>query len=379
MEPDKIPLIAGLLIFAASVLSLRLGVSVAIFEVLLGVAAGNLGLRAEDWMLYLAGFGGIVLTFLAGAEVDAKLLRENFRQAAIVSLFSFLAPFAAGYFFCRYAAGWTHAASLVTGIALSETSLAVVYSALTETGLAGRKSGKMLMVCTFLTNTLTALALSLLFLKPNLYTLLFLCVSGLFLFFAGRFTLGILRSPALAGKVVEPEIKYIFFVLLAFVYLADLGSSQAILPAFVFGLVMSRHFQAGSGTAAVKSRLRTVAYAFITPFFFIVTGMKVSLPALWASAGLFLAIFAVKQVSKFAGVYFLLRRYFPADVAHSTLLLSTGLTFGVMAVLFGLKAGYLDQGQYSLLTGVLIASAVIPTFAAQRWFPPVEEEDLVQK
>ena len=86
MEPDKIPLIAGLLIFAASVLSLKLGVSVAIFEVLLGVAAGNLGLRAEDWMLYLAGFGGIVLTFLAGAEVDARLLRENFRRLLLLPL-----------------------------------------------------------------------------------------------------------------------------------------------------------------------------------------------------------------------------------------------------------------------------------------------------
>lgn len=377
MEPDKTPLIAGLIIFAASVLSLRLGVSVAIFEVLLGLAAGNLGLHAGDWMVYIAGFGGIVLTFLSGAEVDARLLRENFRQAATLSVFSFLAPFAGGFLFCRYLCGWSPAASLITGIALSETSLAVVYSVLVETGLAKKRTGKILMVCTFLTNTLTALALSLVFLRPNLYTLLFLAVSGLFLAFAGRFTLGIIRSPLLAGKVAEPEIKYIFFVLLAFIYLAELGASQAILPAFIFGLVMSRHFKSQRNTADIKKRLRIVAYAFITPFFFIVAGMKVSLPALWAAAGLFLALFAVKQVSKFLGVYFLMKRYFPKDVMHSTLLLSTGLTFGVMAVLFGLRAGYLDQAQYSLLTGVLIASAVIPTFIAQKWYAPLEEEDLI--
>ncbi|MCX5791490.1 MAG: cation:proton antiporter [Elusimicrobia bacterium] len=377
MEPDKTPLIAGLIIFAASILSLRLGVSVAIFEVLLGLAAGNLGLHAADWMLYIAGFGGIVLTFLAGSEVDVKLLKENFRAAGTLSFFSFFAPLAGGFLFCRYAAGWTAPAALVTGIALSETSLAVVYSVLTETGLAKKGTGKLLMVCTFLTNTLTALALSFVFLKPNLYTLLFLAVTAVFLLFAGRFSMGVIRHPALAGKVIEPEIKYIFFVLLAFIYLAELGASQAILPAFLFGLVMSGHFKEQRSAASVKNRLRTVAYAFITPFFFIVAGMKVSLPALWAAAGLFLAIFAVKQVSKFAGVYFLMKRYFPKEGMYSTLLMSTGLTFGVMAVLFGSRAGYLDQAQYSVLTGVLIASAVIPTFVAQRWFPPVEEEDII--
>ena len=377
MEPDKIPLIAGGLILAASLLSLRLGVSVAIFEVLLGVGAGALGLGAENWMTYIAGFGGIVLTFLSGAEVDVKLLKENFRQASTLALFSFLTPFAAGYAFCRYAAGWSPTASLITGVALSETSLAVVYSALSETDLGRTVTGKVVMVCTFLTNTLTALALSVLFLRPNLYTLLFLAVSGAFLLFAGRFSMGFIRDPRLAGKVAEPEIKYIFFVLLGFVYLAELGDSQAILPAFLFGLVMGKHFKEARSTAGIKKRLRTTAYAFITPFFFIVAGLRVSLPALWGAAGLFAALFAVKQAAKFTGVYFLMKRYFPRDVMHSTLLMSTGLTFGLMAVLFGLRAGYLDQEQYSLLTGVLIASAVIPTFVAQRWFPPLEEEDIV--
>ena len=367
------PLIGGLLIFAASALSLWLGVSVAIFETLLGLAAGNLGLHAADWMVYLAGFGGIVLTFLAGSEVDLKLLKNNFRAAGLLSLFSFLAPLAGGFIFCRCLAGWSAPASLITGIALSETSLAVVYSVLVETGLAKTQTGKLLMVCTFLTNSLTAVALSLVFLKPDLYTLLFLSLCAVFLIFAGRFSMGVIRHPALAGKVVEPEIKYIFFVLLAFVYLADLGASQAILPAFIFGLVMGRHFKTQRRTAGIKSRLRTVSYAFITPFFFIVAGMKVSLSALWLSAGLFLAIFAVKQLSKFAGVYFLMKKYFPEGGMYSTLLMSTGLTFGLMAVLFGQKAGFLDPAQYSILTGVLIASAVIPTFIAQKWFAPPKD------
>lgn len=377
MEPDKLPLIAGLIILSASVLSLRLGVSVAIFEILLGLAAGNLGLPARDWMVYLAGFGGIVLTFLAGAEVDGKLLKDNFRRAGLLSLSSFFAPLAAGFLFCRYLAGWSAQASAIGGIALSETSLAVVYSVLAETGRAGTKTGRLLMACTFLTNTLTALALSAAFLRPDLFTVVFLVLSAAFLAFAWSFSGRILAHPALAGKVIEPEIKYIFFGLLAFIYLAELGSSQAMLPAFLFGLLMSGHFRRGSAAAPVKDRLRTVAYAFITPFFFIVAGMQVYLPALWAAGWLFAGLFAVKQAAKFAGVYFLARKFFPGNTGYFTLLMSTGLTFGLMAALFGLNAGFLDAAQYSVLTGVLIASAVLPTFAAQRWFPPVEEEDLI--
>ena len=84
-----------------------------------------------------------------------------------------------------------------------------------------------------------------------------------------------------------------------------------------------------------------------------------------------------KLLAKFTGVYFLARKFFPANLGYFTLLMSTGLTFGLMAALFGLQAGLLDQSQYSVLTGVLIASAVLPTFAAQRWFPPLEEEDII--
>jgi Kef-type K+ transport system membrane component KefB len=150
-----------------------------------------------------------------------------------------------------------------------------------------------------------------------------------------------------------------------------------MLPAFIFGLLMSRHFKKGRSTAPVKNRLRTVSYAFITPFFFLVAGMKVSPSALWGAAALFGGLFAAKQISKFAGVYFLAGKYFPENRGYFTLLMSTGLTFGLMAALFGLDAGFLDQAQYSVLTGVLIASAIIPTFVAQRWFMPIVEEDIV--
>ncbi len=377
MKADIIPLIVGLLVFLASLISLKAGISVAVIEIILGVTAGNIGLQTEEWMLYFAGFGGIVLTFLAGAEVDVRLMKDKFKESFLIGLFSFLIPFLSIFLYTFYSAGWSLHASLIAGTTLSETSVAVVYSALVETNLSQTEIGKFIMASTFITNTGTAIALSILFNKPTLYTLLFVVISVMALFVAAKFSHYIFDHPRIKNRVIEPEIKYIFLLLLLLVYFANVGSGHAILPAFIMGLLMSQNFSESSETRVVKRRLRTVAFAVITPIFFIVVGMKVSLPLVLSAIGLFIALFVIKQLAKFSGVYFLAKMYIPQGHIYSTLLMSTGLTFGLIASIFGLQAGYIDNVQYSVLTGVLIASAVIPTFIAQKWFMPVHAEDLV--
>ena len=379
MHADVTPLIVGLLIFVSSLISLRLGISVAIFEIILGVIAGNSGLKTEAWMMYLANFGGIVLTFMAGTEIDTRLLKEKFKESFLIGFFSFLAPFVGVFLFTRYLAGWSYKAALIAGTAMSETSLAVVYSVLVETDMSKTKIGKLIMAATFITNMGTAIALSILFIKPTLYTAVFMIISVGIIFLASKYTFMIFYHPLLKNRVIEPEIKYIFLMLLVFMYFANVGGGQAILPAFLLGLFMSKYFKESRSTKIVKIRLRTVSYAIITPMFFIAGGMKVSLKIIIAGFGLFIILFALKQITKFLGVYFFAKKYIPEGNFYLTLLLSTGLTFGLIAILFGLNAGYISSEQYSILTGVLIASAVIPTFIAQKWFMPVDEEDIIEE
>jgi Kef-type K+ transport system membrane component KefB len=376
MNENLAPLVVGLVVFVASLLSMKLKLSVAIIEILLGALVGYCGLKTQDWMTYLAGFGGIVLTYLAGTEIDTRLMREKLKESLLIGTFSFAAPFLAAFLYTRYGARWELKAALIAGAALSTTSLAVVYSVLVETGLARTGIGKLLMAATFVTDMGTALALSVLFMKPTLYTLIFIMVSIAVIVLATKFSHLVFDNPALKNKVIEPEIKYIFLLLLVFMYFATLGGGHAVLPAFLLGLLMSRHFGETSETRVDRNRLRTVAYAVITPVFFIVGGMRVSLPLILSAGGLFAVLFLVKLVAKFAGVYFLARKYLPQGSMYTTLLMSTGLTFGTISSLFGLHAGYINEVQYSVLVGVVVASAVIPTFIAQKWFMPVEDEDL---
>lgn len=377
MHADVVPLIVGILIFVSSLISLKLGLSVAIVEIALGALAGNLGLEAEPWMIYFATFGGILLTFLAGTEIDTQLFRRHFKESFLIGALSFLLPFAGAALFAYYVTGWSVNASLIAGVALSTTSLAVVYAVLVETGLNRTALGKIIMASTFVTDMGTALALSILFAKPTLYTAVFLVVSVLVIFGAVYFSHRVLENPKLKNKVIEPEIKYLFALLLVFIYFADLGGGHAVLPAFLLGLLMSGHFTETATTKELRNRLRTVAYAVITPLFFIVGGLKISFPLIASAFGLFMALFVLKILTKFVGVYFLAKRYLPHGSMYTTLLMSTGLTFGTISSVFGLNAGYIDQTQYSVLVGVVVASAVIPTFIAQKWFAPVHAEDIV--
>jgi len=377
VNPDLVPLVVGVIILISSLISLKLGLSVAIIEIIGGVIAGNAGVKSQEWMIYLATFGGVLLTFLAGTEIDSRLLKEKFKASFLIGGFSFLLPFLGVFLFTYFIAGWSYRAALIAGTALSTTSLAVVYSVLVETGLSATPIGKLIMAATFVTDMGTALALSILFAKPNLFTLLFIVVSLIVIFLADRFSHLVFDNPKLRNKVLEPEIKYIFVLLLALIYFAHLGAGHAVLPAFVLGLLMARHFSDQATDKEIRNRLRTVAYAVITPIFFIVGGLKVSLTLIASAIGLFIILFAIKLLMKFLGVYFFAKRFIPGGSIYTTLLMSTGLTFGTIASVFGLSSGLINEVQYSVLIGVVVASAVIPTFIAQKWFLPVHSEDII--
>jgi Kef-type K+ transport system membrane component KefB len=363
--------VLGVVVLVASILSVELGITVALLELTLGVVAGNLfHLHSQNWLDFLAKFGSIVLTFLAGMEVDPAYMRRRLSASVGMGVVSFVGPFVVASAAAYLLLDWTLRASLIAGTALSTTSLAVVYAVLVERGLTDTGIGKLLMSATFVTDLCTALALSAIFIKPNVWFPAFLVVSLAL----------ILILPRIAGwffgrygdRVIEPEIKLVFVCLLVLMVLADASNGHAVLPAFVLGLVMSRHY---AEHREEQKRLRVVAFAFLTPFFFVKGGMNVSLGAVASNLGLLAVLLAAKMLPKLGLVYPLARRADRRHATFATLLMSTGLTFGTIASLYGLTAGIIDKTQFSLLVTVVVLSAVIPTAMAERWFLPDAERE----
>src|SRR5207249_5033184 len=160
----------------------------------------------------------------------------------------------------------------------------------------------------------------------------------------------------------------VFVVLFVLMVLANEANSQAVLPAFVLGLVMSRHYQRHREE---QRRPRVVAFAFLTPFFFLRGGLNVSLAAVFANLGVLALLAAAKMAPKLGLVFPLARRHAGANATFTTLLMSTGLTFGTISALYGLNARIIDRTQFSLLVTIVVLSAIVPTAVAQRWFSPV--------
>jgi Kef-type K+ transport system membrane component KefB len=140
MTAVELAAVLGDVVVLASMLSVELGISVALLELGLGVLAGNL-LHLDPntpWLVFVAQFASIVLSFLAGAEVDPDDFRERFGASVVIGAVSFIGPFIVAWAVADQLLDWTLKASLIAGTALSTTSLAVVYAVLVETGLNQR-------------------------------------------------------------------------------------------------------------------------------------------------------------------------------------------------------------------------------------------------
>jgi Kef-type K+ transport system membrane component KefB len=357
------------LALAASLISIWTGISVALVEILVGVAAGNgFHLHADaQWINFLAMLGSGVLTFLAGAEIDPKSLRANLRASALIGVVSFALPFGIVWAFAQFGLGWSLHQAQIAGIALSTTSVAVVYAVMIEGGLSETAMGKMILAACFITDFGTVLALGGLFANFNVWLLVFVVVMCIVLWWMPTWTKYLIVHLG-ASRVSEPEVKFIFCVLFALGGLATTAKSEAVLPAYLVGLVVAGVFLRDK---TLVHRMRSIAFAVFTPFYFIKAGLYVSLPALWSALGVIAVLLALKLVAK-VSVWPLARMNYmrPREANYTTLLMATGLTFGTISALFGLQNKIIDQRQYTILVSVVILSAFVPTLLAQKLYQP---------
>jgi len=360
----------------ATLMGTWLNVSVALAEIVVGVLAQLLldaigwshamGLQ-EPWVAFLAGAGSVVLTFLAGVELEPEAFRRRWRESMALGLVGFAAPFLGAAWASRSLLGWEPRASWLAGVALSTTSVAVVYAVLLELGLNRTEFGKVILSACFVNDLGTVIALGLLFAPFTARTALFVAalVTGLaaLVWATGLF------FRRYGGRTAEFETKFLLLALFLLGGLAAWSGSEAVLPAYLIGMALARVVGRDHG---LLRRLRTLTFGLLTPFYFIRAGSFVQVPAVVAGLGPFFALFAVKITSKFVGIFPLTRwyRYAPDEAMYTTLLMSTGLTFGTISSLYGLTHGIITRSQYSLLVAAVIASAVVPTWVANRFFLP---------
>jgi len=360
----------------SAVIAYHLRVSIALVEICVGMVtaavASSLGvfeiLHADsEWLRFLAASGAVLLTFLAGAELDPVVMRKKIREVTVIGLIGFFAPFLGCTAIAYYGIGWNLQASWLCGVALSTTSMAVVYAVMLETGFNKTDFGKGILGACFINDLGTVIALGLLFAPFTYKTAVFVIVSTAALTLLPSITRIITRI--YANRTAAIRTKWVILVLFGLGALALWSGSEAVLPAYIAGMVLAG---GAAKDAFWMRRLRTLTVGFLTPFYFLRAGTLVSLSALIATPLVFIILLGGKVASKIFGLYPFIG-FFRRDRKerwYYTLMMSTGLTFGTISALYGLTHGIVTQGQYSFLVAAVIASAVVPTLIAGMVFLP---------
>jgi Kef-type K+ transport system membrane component KefB len=357
----------GLALLSA-LISMRLVISVALVEIVIGAISGNwLGLAPTPWTDYLAGVGSILLTFLAGAEVDPDVIRRNFRSSIGIGIAGFVVPFCGVLLYAHYIAGWSWPQAQIAGLSLSTTSVAVVYAVMTENGMNNTELGKIILAACFINDLGTVLVLGILFANYNLYLVLFAGVTIATMWLLPKFVPFFFRK--VGNRVSEPEIKFIFLVLFVLGGLSDMAKSEAVLPAYLIGMVLAPFFLKEK---VLAQRMRVMVFTLLTPFYFLKAGALVRFGTVISALGFIGVMLLIKIAMKFVGIWPLTKifRFEKREGVYTTLLMCTGLTFGTICALFGVNNGIISAEQYTMLVAAVIASAVVPTLIAQRWFQP---------
>ena len=377
LDGSNMWLVAGAWMLLAAVsafVAIRVKMPAALIEIVIGFLAGNLiALRTNAWIDFVAGFGSILLTFLAGAEIDPKVLRKQLVPSTVLGAASFAAPFLAAMAFTFFLGHWTANASKIAGIAMLTTSVAVVYAVMVESGLATKEFGQLILAACFFTDLGTVVALGLLFANYNFWLL------GLVAAIAVAMLLLPKLLPPLIDRtrryVSEPALRILFAVIFLLAAIATYAKSEGVLPAYFLGLACAGLMIAYPD---VKRRLQTMTMTLLAPFYFLKAGTYVEFGAAVSGAGLIAILFFVKVIAKIVAVFPLARyafRYRNADANYLTLMMATGLTFGTISSLYGLTHHYITQAQYSALVTVVILTAVVPTAIAQTLFKPREDPE----
>jgi glutathione-regulated potassium-efflux system ancillary protein KefC len=360
----------------ATLLSIWLRIATALSEIVVGTVAQLLiglfvvqaGLGSDaSWIKFLSGTGAILLTFLAGAELDPVVFRTKWKEASVLGLVAFFAPFLGCTAAAYYLLHWGMMASWLAGVALSTTSVAVVYAVMLELGLNKTGFGKSILAACFINDLGTVIALGLIFAPFTHRTVIFAGACAVVLAVVPWLTPRFFKW--YGDRPSELEAKYLMVLLFGLAALATWAESEPVLPAYMIGMILAG--TVGKDHALVR-RLRTLIFGLLTPFYFIRAGSFVSVGALVAAPMVFVVLLAAKMVTKAVGVYPTTKafRYHTREGVYTTLLMSTGLTFGTISALYGLTHQVITQDQYSYLVAAVIASAVIPTLIANAYFLP---------
>ena len=347
-----------LLIVVFGLISLEIGFPTAILEVVAGVIGGNiLDTSSFAWMDFIANYGILGLMFLAGLEINKDELKKNLGRSSVLALSAYFIPFAVVFALSLLISPDLRRAALIA-IALSTTSLALLYPILRERGFLNLEMGHVVLSAAMLIDVFSMISLTVVFVAVNLFSAMLLVLLILFMWHAPR--IGRKLFARYRENLSEIELKFLLLVLLALFFFAErVMISEAVL-AFLMGFLFSEILEEHE---VLVEKLRGIVFAFFSPIFFFKAGSYLKLSTISVMSLLYVAVFLpVALLTKYYSAKLVSRKLFGVGEEFSRfvgLSFNLRLTFGIVAALFGLELGIIDLEVYTAIIAVIISSAII--------------------
>jgi len=358
---DEIFIAIGLIIFAGLV-AIELKITSAIFEIIAGCIAVNFfNFSSAEVINVLADFGILALMFFAGLEIDFDVLKKNAKSSMVVGSASFLSPFLAVYFITLHFMGFSYEQALLTGIALSTTSIAIVYPMLLKSKERLDDTGKKILSAAMVVDLLSMIAISLLFSDLTILTIGFILAFTVFSYFVP--SLGKKIFIHYKGNAVEFEFKIILFLILGIGIAGEAIGIETVLLAFILGVITSGVIV---GHIKLWDKLRGITFGFLAPIFFFKVGTAVNLAALYENTILILLFVTICFTSKYIGTYIATKRYLPEQAAYIATIFNSRLSLGIVAATVGYELGIFYEGIYASIIGAVILSSLITSILTKR-------------
>jgi glutathione-regulated potassium-efflux system ancillary protein KefC len=357
-------LIPMLLVVLAGIISFFTGFATPLLEILAGLVAGNfMAIESTEILHFLGEMGILSLMYLAGLEINVEFIKKEYKSSLSIGAAAFFAPFIAiltmSYFFLNFS---MHQA-ILTSIALSTTAVAIIYPILLKRGRI-EGSAKGLLAAAMITDLLSIVALSLFFSDFTIYTLIILV--GLFVLAKPIRSLGhMLFGKLQKESLFALELKTVLLIILGLQFLASIAGVDAVLFAFIFGILTSELLERFD---LIEKQLKTITFAFLTPFFFFNVGLTIDLPTFFQAIGLMLLFTVVVYTTKFLGTWTVSRWFYKKQAVFAGNLFNSALSIGIIAATLGLEEGLFTTEIYIAVIGTVILCSFISALTTHQRF-----------
>jgi Kef-type K+ transport system membrane component KefB len=353
----------------------RLRLPAIVLEIVLGIVIGPSGLgwvKPDLPVSILALVGLAFLLFLAGLEIEVERLRGRILKLTGVGFaLSFAIAIILGL---GLKAGGFVKSPLFVAIVLVSSSLGVIVPVLKDSKNVSSSFGQLVIAAASIAEFGAIILLSLFFSgkgsTSTAGTLILLGVFGLVVALVGVAIAGVERSVSLSrvlrrlqDTTAQIRVRAAFVLLIGFTALADQVGLETILGAFAAGALLSMIDRDKAMThPEFRVKLEAVGFGVFIPVFFVTSGLRFDLSALFASASsvarvplFLLAIYLVRGLPTIVYVRLLGR----ARSVIAGMLQATSLTFTVAATQIGLQLGVVSRASAAGLVAAGLLSVVI--------------------